>query len=124
MKTITQYFNEAWRYSRNTMNPDDITGELTVCCIGDNKPGIIIGRPFTNERDEQYIVAQELAKKFRLTISVDFVTAVNELDADINPDEVDYWVLVYDQQDGMTQVMPYGDSDMEGSFSARAINMI
>ena len=118
MKTITQFINEEWRSSRYTIDPEDINGELTVCCVGDGNPGIIIGKPFTNERDEQYIVAQELAKKFGLAVSVDFATAVNDLNANMNTDEVEYWVLVYYQPDGTTQVMPYG----EGDFSAHAIN--
>jgi hypothetical protein len=121
MKNITQFINEEWRSSRYTIDPEDINGELTVCCIGDGNPGIIIGRPFTNERDEQYIVAQELAKRFKLPISVDFVTAVTDFNTFINTDEVEYWVLVYYQTDGTTQVMPYGDF---ADFGVYAINKI
>lgn len=89
MRDLVDYINEG---KVKALNAEDIKSVLTP---GDynGTPCVIIGEPFTNDRDEAYIMAKEYAKKLGYgTPTMDLKDVYNELgDA---ASDVDYFVLV------------------------------
>ena len=70
MKNLVEYINEN---KNKFIEADDIKGPVT-CGEYNGEKVVVIGKPFTNDRDEAYIMAKEYIKKLGYKVlSVDFV---------------------------------------------------
>ena len=112
MKSLKTYITEGTRYTNLIyIGPEDITGPLTLAKDSDGAQCIVIGKPFTNERDEQYILAKQLAKKIGYTIGQTIEAAYGKYGD--TAEEVEDWVLVYSQAEGCAVVMPYDEDGVK-----------
>lgn len=89
MKNLVEYINE----NKNTfIEADDIKGPVT-CGEYNGEKVVVIGKPFTNDRDEAYIMAKELIKKLGYSdITMDLKDCYENMP---DAEDVDYWVFAY-----------------------------
>lgn len=89
MKTITDYINES---QHTEIDPKTIKGPLTPAEYN-GEAVVIIGKPFTNDRDEAYIMAKELIKKLGYgDVTMDLKDCYENMP---DAEDVDYWVFAY-----------------------------
>lgn len=113
MKRIVEYINESSKHRKSAprhFDAEDITGPLTPAVDYDGNNCIIIGKPFTNERDEAYLVDKELIKKIGYkNIAMDLEYLYNEL-----PEAEDAEYFVFATNGHEVSCFVYGDSGVVG----------
>lgn len=104
MKNLVEYINEN---KNKFIEADDIKGPVT-CGEYNGEKVVVIGKPFTNDRDEAYIMAKEYIKKLGYKdITMDLKDCYNELGE--YAEDVDYWVFAA-SEDGEVSCFEYGDA--------------
>ena len=108
MKRITDYINK--KLSQAHLDADDITGPLTPAVDFSGGICVIIGKPFTNERDEEYIIAKELIKKLGYkNVTMDIEDLYKEMS---EVDDAEYFVFATDGKE--VSCFIYGDVGVIG----------
>lgn len=93
MTGFKKYLISESNISSNIVKPNDIMGPLTIGEFENSgEQCIIIGKPFTNNSDDNYIVAKELIKKLNYKIDNDLEDSYKEMGERAN--DVEYWVFV------------------------------
>ena len=104
MKNLVEYINEN---KNKFIEADDIKGPVT-CGEYNGEKVVVIGKPFTNDRDEAYIMAKEYIKKLGYKdITMDLKDCYNELGE--YAEDVEYWVFAA-SEDGEVSCFEYGDA--------------
>lgn len=107
MKEITEYINES---SLRHLNADEITGPLTPGVDFNGDICVIIGKPFTNDMDEAYLVAKELIKKLGYkNITMDLEDVYNNIP---EAEDSEYFVFAADGQE--VSCFVYDDAGVVG----------
>lgn len=100
MKSLVEVVNEA---RKQYMEPEEIKGPVTVGSYN-GEPVVIIGKPFTNENDEQYAIAQEYLRKLGIkSLTMTLKDCYSELGDEA--ENIEYWVIAV--LDGEASVFTY-----------------
>ena len=100
MKSLVETLNEA---QKKYLEPQEIKGPVTSGSYN-GEPVTIIGKPFTNENDEQYAIAKELLKKLGLgSLAMTLKDCYLELGEEA--EDIEYWVIAV--LDGEASVYAY-----------------
>ena len=94
MKDLRDYLVENQASLTGYMSEQLNEGKATETVVKDKEGNdvTIIGKPFTTDRDERYIMAKEYIKKNNLKIDIDLKDAI-EANGE-NADEIEAWVFV------------------------------
>ena len=98
MKDLRDYLVESKTSLTEFLNTDKNDSidegkvEETVVKDKDGKDVTIIGKPFTTDRDERYIMAMDYCDKHNIKVDIDLIGAIKAHGKDA--DEVEHWVLV------------------------------
>lgn len=107
MKEITEYINES---SLRHLDADEITGPLTPGVDFSGDICVIIGKPFTNDRDEAYLVTKEFIKKLGYkNITMDLKDVYNKIP---EAEDAEYFVFATDDQG--VSCFTYNDAGVVG----------
>lgn len=100
MKSLVEFITEA---KRKPLEPEEVSSYLSQGIHHDGDVVTVVGKPFTNEEDEQYKVAQRLLKDADIKLSYTLKDAYRDIK---DADEIDYWVIFI--KNGNGYVAEYG----------------
>ena len=97
MKSLVEFINEAL----NKRKVEAVLGQYN------GKTITIIGKPFTTDRDERYVMAMEFAKKNGIKPGKTFEQTLKELGE--KADDVEQWITIVDDDENKTYFVDFDD---------------